>query len=247
MIYVQMNDPDTDRGVAAFQSTLWTLVLRAKNPTEEDRRRALDELISIYWKPAYFFLRRRGLDIETAKDVAQGFFTAFLEKNFLRTVEREKGRFRTFLLACLEHHLSDVRDRERAQKRGGGRRTMSLDFIAAEREMPADPNAGPPEAVFDRAWAVTLLGRALGLLRKEFARDGKKKLFDALKAHVARDADTPYTEAAEDLGMTEAAVRVAVHRARKRYGELVRAEVRRTVESDEAVEAEIGALLEVLK
>lgn len=242
-----MNEPDTDRGVVAFQSTLWTLVLRAKNPTEADRRKALDELITIYWKPAYFFLRRKGIDVETAKDVTQGFFAAFVEKDFLKTVDRDKGRFRTFLLACLEHHLADVRDRERAQKRGGGRRPVSLDFIAAERELPADPNAGPPEAVFDRAWAVTLLGRALGLLRKEFARDDKKKLFDVLKAHVAHDADTPYGEAAEALGMTEAAVRVAVHRARKRYGELVREEVRRTVETDEAVEAEIGALLEVLR
>lgn len=242
-----MVDPDTEKGVAAFQSTLWTLVLRAKNPAEEDRRRALDELISLYWKPAYFFLRRKGLDVESAKDVTQSFFTALVEKDFLRTVDREKGRFRTFLLACLEHHLADLRDRDRAQKRGGGRKPLSLDFLAAERELPADPNAGPPEAVFDRAWAVTLLARALGELRREFARDGRKLQFEALKAHVAHDADAPYADAAESLGMTEAAVRVAVHRARRRFGELVREEVRRTVESDEAVEAEIGALLDVLK
>lgn len=235
-----------DRG-PQFHSTLWTVVLAAKDPEAADRREALSRLIEIYWKPVYFFLRRKGLSVEAAKDLAQSFFTAFLEKDFLRSVEPSKGKFRSFLLACLEHHLSDARDRARAQKRGGGRAAVSLDYLAAEAELPADPAAEAPERVFERSWATTLLDRALLALKEEFTAEGKKPLFNALRAYVAAPSEgASYAEAAATLGMTEEAVRVAVHRARKRFRELLRAEVRRTVQTESEVDSEIRDLLRVL-
>lgn len=233
---------------AYFVPTLWTVVLKAKGPDSPERSEALDRLFRIYWKPVYFFLRRKGLDVEAAKDLAQSFFAALLEKDFLKSVDREKGKFRTFLLACLDHHLSDARDRQRAQKRGGGRAPLSLDFIAAEAELPADPRGEPPERAYERAWAFTILDRALAALRREFTETGKEDLFRTLRSYVSAGPEGPdaYAEAARKLKMTEEAMRVAVHRARRRYRELLREEVRGTVDSESAVDDEIADLLRIL-
>jgi len=143
-----------------FQPTLWTLVLRAKDPNSPDRRQALDRLIQTYWKPVYFFIRRRGNDVETAKDLTQSFFTAFVEKDFLKSVAREKGRFRSFLQACVKYFLSNEYDRASAQKRGGG-----FTFVQAEYELQAaDPS---PEQAFFKQWALDTLAQAVARLREE--------------------------------------------------------------------------------
>ncbi|HEV3029765.1 MAG TPA: sigma-70 family RNA polymerase sigma factor, partial [Planctomycetota bacterium] len=137
--------PDDDTGIGgarrAFQSTLWTVVLAAKDLSAPDRRQALQTLIQTYWKPVYLFIRRRGNDREVSKDLAQGFFTALLERNFLQYVQRDRGKFRTFLLTALEHFMADERDRAQALKRGGGRASLSLDFASAETEISRDPAA----------------------------------------------------------------------------------------------------------
>jgi len=143
-----------------FQPTLWTLVLRAKDPNSPDRRQALDRLIQTYWKPVYFFIRRRGNDVETAKDLTQSFFTAFVEKDFLKSVAWEKGRFRSFLQACVKYFLSNEYDRASAQKRGGG-----FTFVQAEYELQAADSS--PEQAFFKQWALDTLAQAVARLREE--------------------------------------------------------------------------------
>jgi RNA polymerase sigma factor (sigma-70 family) len=155
-------DPETSTGgpQQGFQPTLWTAVLKAQNPESPERRQALERLIQSYWKPAYFFIRRRGHDVESAKDLAQGFFAAFVEPDFLKNVAPERGRFRSFLMAALSHYLSNEYDRRRAQKRGGG-----FNFVEAEAELPS--SAPSPEDAFFNRWAEDVMERAVARLKDE--------------------------------------------------------------------------------
>lgn len=226
----------------AFRSTLWTLVLRAKDDAAPGRRDALESLIATYWKPVYFFIRRKGRDPETAKDLAQGFFTALLEKNYLQYVRRERGKFRTFLLTALAHYLADERDRDLALKRGGGAPRLSLDFAVAESQLPAGPD--PPDAAFRKDWALRVLAQALEALRAAYEADGKGAEFDLLRLHLTAGAVAalPYPELARRWGVGEAEVRKRAHLARGRYREAIQAVVRAYTDTEEDAREEMRDL-----
>jgi RNA polymerase sigma-70 factor (ECF subfamily) len=224
-----------------FKTTRWSVVLAARLP---DAAPALANICQNYWYPLYVFVRRQGYSPHDAQDLTQAFFSSLLEKNFLAEVERSKGRFRSFLLAALKHFLSNERERARAQKRGGGRPMISIDEQSAETRYRIEPaDVLTPEKLFERRWALTLLEKVLADLRQEYARDGKNKLFEQLKdCLVDGKHSIPYAELAARAGSSEGAIKVAVHRLRRRYRELLRAEIARTVASADEVEDELRHL-----
>jgi RNA polymerase sigma factor (sigma-70 family) len=227
-----------------FQPTLWTVVLRAKDPSAPDRRDALERLFQTYWKPVYFLIRRTH-DAEAAQDIAQGFFTAFLEKDFLKSVEREKGKFRTFLCVALRHYLADENDRARAQKRGGGRPPLSLDFKRAETEISREPAAKDnPDKIFQRQWALEVIKRSLQALRAEFQASDRLAEFEAISLYLsAGGKEAPsHADLSRRLGISESDVNNRVHRLRQRYRELILEEIRSYSESDEEAQQELRDL-----
>ncbi len=215
-----------------FRSTNWTLVLRARDEKE------LGALVELYWKPCYFYIRRKGHDVEDAKDLTQGFFTDFLERDALARVTRSKGRFRSFLLACLEHYLSNEYDRRKAKKRAA--KLLSLDFDGAEN-LYAQSDAMDPERAYRRQWAVGVIDRALRTLKEEMG-----PRFDALREYITAGQPGSVREVAEKLSLTESNVKVIVHRARRRYRDLLRAEVGRTVETPGEAADELRELFAAL-
>lgn len=233
-------------GPAIFPTTSWTLVLQASGP--DARRSAVEDLCSIYWAPVYAFVRRRVNDPEEAKDLTQAFFTRFLEKHDLHPSGPEQGRFRHFLLASVKHFLSNERDRERAQKRGGGHPLLALEFGGAGNRLSWEPiDTLTPEKIFEKHWATLMLDRALHTLRQEFASAGKTCLFDGLKTCLTGNgAPEHYRELGAGLGMSEAAVKSAVHRMRHRFGEMLRAEVAQTVADPADVDDELRYLFSVV-
>jgi RNA polymerase sigma-70 factor (ECF subfamily) len=240
--------PTPDPPPASFGSTHWSLVLQARDHNAPQAQQALETLCRTYWYPLYAFIRRQGHPHDNAEDLTQEFFARLLEKDFLDAVERGKGKFRAFLLACCKHFLSNQRDRDRAAKRGGGRLPLRLDFPAADeryRREPADTMT--PEKLYERRWALTLLGQVLERLRQEYHTSGKGELYDRLKGMLTTAADTaPYAEIGAALGMSEAAVKKTAQRLRQRYRELLRDEVGATVEEPEQVADEIRALFAAL-
>lgn len=232
-----------------FATTRWSVVCAAgKEDTAASA--ALAALCETYWYPLYAFLRRRGCSREEAEDVTQAFFTRLLERGWVRSADRDRGRFRTFLLTALTRFLSKERDKERAEKRGGGRAKLSLDFEAGESRYRLEPtDEGTPDRLFERRWAMTVLDRVLARLEEEHANDpAKAAKFAALKPLMtASDAAAPYAEVAATLGMSEGAVKVAVHRLRKRYKDLLRDEVAQTVSDATAVEQELSDLRAALR
>ncbi len=230
----------------AFGSTLWTVVLEAQDPGSPGRREALQRLIEAYWKPVYFFVRRKGSDPESAKDLTQGFFAALLERNFLKNVHRDRGRFRTFLLTALENYLADERDRARALKRGGDRAVFPLDFEGAENEVPGEP-ASPesPDRAFRRDWAMRVLSRALQDVRAEFAASGREGEFEALRLHLSLGAGPApsYADLARRLGVSEQDVANRIHRARARVREAVLGVIRSYSGTEEDAQEELRDLL----
>ena len=239
--------PETETGDARFRSTLWTVVLRAKEPDAPGRRQALETLIQSYWKPVYFFVRHRGGDAEAAKDLVQGFFAALLEKNYLQYVERERGKFRTFLLTAFDHYAADQRDYDRAQKRGGGRAPLPLDFPRADTEFSREPASkdGDPTRRYRRDWALNVLAQALQSLRQAFEGEGRREEFDALRLHLSYGAEKPpsYQEVAERLGVSENDVRNRIHRTRARYKEAILGIIRSYTESEREAAEELRELL----
>jgi len=231
-----------------FATTHWSLVLAAGKQCDPASREALAQLCEIYWHPVYAYVRRRGPDQESARDLTQGFFTDLLARGALGRADRTRGRFRSFLLASLDNFLSDTRDRERAKKRGGGEKTLSFDFETAETNWHLEPTHDEtPERIFDRRWAMTLLGRTLERLREERAATDGSKRFECLQGFLTGDApDRSYRELADELGTTEAGIKASVHRLRRRYGELLREEVARTVSDPGDVDGEIRHLLSIL-
>jgi RNA polymerase sigma-70 factor (ECF subfamily) len=221
-------------GGAAFPETAWSTVLRAK-----DDGAALGRLVERTWKPVYFYLRRKGRDVETAKDLAQGFFAHLLEGRVLDPVERGRGRFRGFLLAALEHFLANEYRRAAAEKRGGGRAPLRLDFAEAESQY-APAGDETPETLYDRTWAADALRRALDALRAELG-----DRFEALRAHLSAETPRPsYRETAARLGIGEYDVANLLHKARARLGELIVETVRDTVDGDPG--EEVSELLRIL-
>ena len=205
---------------------------------------ALAELCRTYWFPLYAYVRRRGHNKQDAEDLVQAFFARLLEKNFLAGVDNEKGKFRAFLLASLKHFLANEWDKSQAQKRGGGAAHLSLDWQTADTKFQVAATAEPsPDKAFDREWALALLAKVIERLQKECAADGKGKLFDQLKTFLmAGGGDSAQSEVAKSLGMEEGAVRVAVHRLRKRYRQLLRDEIANTLANAALVDEEMRAL-----
>lgn len=244
----------TDSNVSAtnqggwFTTTHWSLILNARDPDSPQAIEALEKLCRSYWYPLYAYVRSRGLDQESAKDLTQGFFTRLLEKNYLSQVQREKGRFRSFLLASLKHFLSDEWDKSRAQKRGGGQSLISLDDTTGEDRYHLEPVDGmDPEKLFERRWALTVLEQARGKLAEEYAKAGKSDLYAHLKAVESNPQISPsFAKIGVELGMTESAVKSAAFRMRQRYRELVREEVANTVGSPAEIDEELRYLIGVI-
>jgi len=234
-------------GGASFATTHWSVVLAAADPTSPHAMQALERLCRAYWYPLYAYVRRRGYGPEEAEDLTQEFFLRILQSHGLSTARPEKGRFRSFLLGALKHFLSDARDRAGAKKRGGGRVIISWEQDLAEERFGREPlDEESPDRLFERRWALTILEQAAARLRSEYAAAGQAQAFEILKAHVT--ADTPgssYSESAASLGLTETAVKSAIHRLRRRYRELVREEVAHTVADSEQLEEEIRHLMAV--
>ena len=246
--------PQPDHGdspagrVSYFATTQWSMVLAVGQAGTADARRALAELCETYWPPLYAYLRRTGCSREEAEDTVQGFFALLLERDDLRDVHPERGRFRSFLLASLKHLLSNERDRARAAKRGGGRKIVSFDVEAGESRFAREPaDRRTPESLFDRAWALTVLERVSRRLEAEQAAGGKGDRYAVLASHLPGGATENYAAAADRLGRTENAVKVAVHRLRQRFGELLREEIAQTVSGPEEVDDEVKALFAALR
>ncbi len=231
-----------------FLSTHWSIVVRAGRADDSDAREALAFLCQRYWYPLYVFVRKKGLAPERAEDLTQGFFARLIEKQVLEQAVPTRGRFRTFLLTSLQNFLANEWDQAAAQKRGGGRPLLSLDVEAGESKLRFEPSHDrTPERIFDRAWAVQLLELVVGRLRNEFADKGKAAEFDALQVYLAgKHADASYDRTAAAMGLSAAAVRQAAHRMRKRYRELLRAEVAETVATEDEIDDEIRGLFEAL-
>ena len=227
-----------------FATTHWTVVLAAGRKSTPQADVALEELCRTYWYPLYAFVRRHGHSREDAEDLTQAFFARLLEKNYLEGLHSEKGKFRAFLLASLKHFLANEWDRAARQKRGGGVTILSLDWQDADTRYQIDPaDTLSPDKLFDRAWAVTLLERVIVRLRDECTADGRSALFDRLKPFlmVGKSA-IPHAQAAAELSMAEGAVRVAVHRLRRRYRQLLREEIAQTLSDPAQVDEEMRAL-----
>jgi RNA polymerase sigma-70 factor (ECF subfamily) len=233
-----------------FATTRWSLVAAAGVPgTDSDRHEAaLGTLCESYWFPVYAFARRRGASAEDAQDLVQGFFTRLIEKGDVANADPLRGRFRTFLLACFKHYSANERERAGAAKRGGGQRVFTLHGIPAEERLANEGDgAVDPERAFERAWAHTLLETVFVRLRGEYEAAGKAVVFVELKDSLGGDGGSrTHSERAEALGITEGAVKVAVHRLRQRYGELLRHEIGDTLAAGEDIEDALRRLFESL-
>ncbi len=232
-----------------FATTHWSLVLRAGRRGSTGSRRALAALCGAYWFPLYAFVRREGYSAPDAQDLTQGFFTQLLDKNYLAVADPQRGRFRSFLLAAMKHFLAHERDRARTGKRGGGRALLSLDFQSAESRYRLEPaDRLTPERLYEKRWALALLEQVLTRLRDEQAAARKLDLFEHLKQFLTGSRGLQsYRQAADGLAMTEAAVKVAVHRLRRRYRELLEDEIAQTVGGPEEIEDERRALLAAVR
>jgi RNA polymerase sigma factor (sigma-70 family) len=231
-----------------FVTTHWSLVLSAGRSDSTHARDALEKLCHTYWPPIYAFVRRQGHNPHDAEDLTQEFFARVLAKNYFAGADRTRGRFRSFLLGSLKHFLANEWDKARAQKRGGGQPVISIDTASVETSCGFEPADNvTPEKIFERRWALTLLDQVLRRLREEYIRDGREKLFDELKPTLTEASRTVrYAEIAARLETSEGAVKVAVHRLRQRYRELLRAEIADTVADPGEIEDEIRNLFAAL-
>lgn len=231
-----------------FVTTRWTVVVSAGRKSSPQSDRALGELCQIYWYPLYAYVRGRGRTKEDAEDLVQAFFARFLEKNYLEGLAAERGRFRAFLLAALKHFLANEWDKTRRQKRGGGAQHLSLDWQEADKRFHLEPmHNASPDVIYDREWALALLERVIERLKGECAAEGKADIFERTKGYLMLNAETiPYPEAAGHLKIDQGALRVAVHRLRKRYRELLRSEIAETLADPTQVAEELRSLQEAL-
>ena len=233
---------------SGFPTTHWSRVLRAGDPDDRDGRDALEVLCRDYWYPLYAFARRRGLNQDDAGDIVQGFLADLIERKDLAKADPSRGRFRSFLRWACSHYMSHCREHDHALKRGGGQTPVPIDLRDAEGRYLNEPSHDlTAERLFERRWALELLAHVLKQLELESIATGKIELFTSLRPLLEGDDDAQsYREIGESLEMTEGAVKVAVHRLRRRYRRLLREEVARTVESAEDVEAELADLLAAL-
>ncbi len=238
-----------EAGAAAqFATTRWSLVAAAHGGSPESQQ-ALTTLCQAYWYPLYAYARRHLPSLHDAQDATQAFFAELLEKRYLQDADPQRGKFRSFLLTAFKHFLSKTRDRANAQKRGGGRVPLALDFQSGEHRYSLEPaDHTTPETLFERRWALAILEQALARLRQELVGAGKEKHFECLKQALEGDGpQESYAHIGQELGISEQAVKVAVYRLRRRYQELLRAEIRQTVASPEEVDDELRDLFAAVR
>ena len=241
-----LSQSEGETGTREFTTTHWSVVLSAGRDTSTQASDALAKLCRTYWWPLYVFVRRQGYSSHDAQDLTQAFFARLLEKNYLSAVDPRKGRFRSFLLAALGHFLAKEWRRARAQKRGGEFTFVSTDAEQQYLQVPASNLS--PEQLFEQQWAMTLLDQTLARLYEEFVASGKGALFGKLKIFLTGERQAAsYSDLAARLGMTEAALKMAVSRMRQRYGELLRAEIANTVASPGEIDDELRALFAALR
>ncbi|MBK7874320.1 MAG: sigma-70 family RNA polymerase sigma factor [Planctomycetes bacterium] len=230
-----------------FQRTRWSLVLAAGKSSDPTARAALSELCAAYWMPLYHYVRRRGHDRAAAEDLVQGFFLRLFERADFATLDAERGRFRAFLLVALKHYLADEHDKRTAEKRGGGRAPLSLDFERADSQWRLEPATdATPEKAYERAFAEELLARTLASVERDYAERGEARAFGVLVGTLTAPGALPHRALAAELGVTEGAVQVAAHRLRERWRGALRAEVAAIVDDPTEVDAELAALFAAL-
>lgn len=248
MVLSKEKRESTGENYYQFATTHWSMVVSAGRESSPDSRKALAALCETYWYPLYVYVRRRVSDVHRAQDLTQEFFSTLLEKEYLKTADREKGRFRSFLLTAFKRFLSKQREKENAQKRGGGTKLLSIDFEQGEERYKLEPSHDwTPERIYERRWALSLLELVLQRLEEEYAGRGRDALFGKLKAFLTGQSGAPlYGELSEELSMSESAIKVAVHRLRRRYRELLKEEIANTVSDPGEVDGELELLLECL-
>ncbi len=241
------SDSGSRRGREGFTTTRWSLVAAAGERETPEAHEALATLCGAYWPPVYSYLRRQGSDHDSALDLTQGFFSTLIEKNYVGDARRDRGRFRTFLLSAVKHYAANERDREQALKRGGGQTLISLDALQAGDAAFIPPaHNETPERIFDRRWARSLLDASLKRLRDEMGRSSGLRRFEALVPYLTGDSETGYREAAASIGISESAIKVAVHRLRRRFRVILRDEVAQTVGDPAEVDDELSHLMSIL-
>lgn len=232
-----------------FGTTQWTDLMTARQGGSPEAKAALERLCQTYWYPLYAYVRRSGYSAQDAEDLTQAFFLQIIEKNYLGSVDRRKGKFRSFLLAALNHFLANERDWQQAAKRGGGKVLISLDDDQSKEDRYLREPASDltPEKIYESQWAATVLEQGRARLREEYSAEGKGPIFDRLEIYLAQQPDSgDYEAVATELGMKSGTVAVTVHRLRQRYGEQIRAEIARTVARPEEIEDEMRHLREVV-
>ena len=231
-----------------FGTTHWSVVLAARDVTAPEAQAALARLCQTYWYPLYCCVRRHGRSPEDAQDLTQAFFEKLIERNQISLADRERGRFRTFLLRSLENFLRNEHEKASTQKRGGGRTFVSWDAQSAEERYSAEPATDlSPAQLFERRWASTLIAETLARVRRELSMTGRDELFDQLEPSLwGDDTSTPYAEIAASLGMTAVAVKVTMHRLRARFRSMLREEIAQTVATLDDVEDELQRLFQIL-
>lgn len=234
-------------GSSHFATTHWSLVASAGRESSPLARAALAQLCQTYWYPLYVYVRRKGRSAEDAQDLTQSFFARLLEKGVLKLADRELGKLRSFLLASLDHFLANEWRKAAAEKRGGGQRSLSLDFDSAEERLRREPvDETTPERLYERRWALTVLKSALADLKDQYTAGGRAELFDKLLPMLEGEKQS-YAAIADEIGMTESAVKMAVHRLRKSYRLCLREQVARTVADPAHVDEELDAMMAALR
>src|SRR6202171_4995509 len=229
-------------GPSQFPTTRWTLVVAPAEPQRKEARSALVSLCEGYWYPLYAYVRRRGYPADQAQDLTQEFFIRVLEGRYLDRADPEKGRFRSFILTSLKFFVSDEEDRRRAHKRGGGV-VLPLEFSSGEDRYQREPaHDETPERIFERRWALSVLDRVVERLRNEFVHHGRPEHFERLKGFLLGQSAAPYAARAREINTSEGALKVAIHRFRKRYRDLFRQEIADTVADPAEVESELRFL-----
>ena len=241
-------DSESGSRAATFNTTHWSVVLLAGETDSPEAAEALANLCRAYWYPLYAYVRRQGHDFADAQDLTQEFFARLLERKYLRLADRNRGRFRTFLLTSLKHFLINEWNKAQREKRGGGRLLISLDAEQTETRFLAEPaDDRSPDKAFERRCALELLGRVLAQLQSEFATAGREQVFAELKCCLTGEGnERSYAEIGQRLGLTEANLKVTVHRLRARYREVLRQEIAPTVADPADIDAEIRELIAAL-
>lgn len=244
-----MSSEATPIGPGVFATTHWSVIAGAQQRGTADAEVALETLCRTYWRPVFAFVRHSSPDDHVAKDLTQGFFERFLEKEYFRDADQVRGRFRSFLLTCVKHFLANERDRQRTQRRGGGAIPVSIDQWTQESGVELESNpALTPDRSYERQWAHAVLDQVRSKLRTEFAGSGRKEVFDALHVYLSGDRDeAPYHLVAKQMRMSVDAVKKNVERMRRRFGQLLREEIAETVLHASEIEDELRFLRAALQ